>query len=65
VQDSFSNLMEEGFIYKSKYTGLYCKSDEAFYTESQLKNGKCPDCGKEVVNVSEDSYFLKISQFKE
>ena len=65
VKNSFTNLMNDNFIYKSQYTGLYCKSDESFYTETQLNNGKCPDCGRKVTEVSEESYFLKISEFKD
>ncbi len=65
VKKSFTELSEKGFIYKSKYEGMYCKIDESFYTETQLNDGKCPDCGKVVSKISEESYFLKISDFKE
>lgn len=65
VSDSFFDFSKEGFIYKSKYTGMYCKSDEAYYTETQLINGKCPDCGGNVEKISEESYFLEITKFKD
>jgi len=65
VSDSFTYFMEKGFIYKSNYTGMYCKSDESYYTKTQLNNGKCPDCGKEVNEISEESYFLEITKFKD
>ncbi len=65
IKNSFTDLFNKGFIYKSEYTGLYCKSDEAYFTETQAPEHKCPECGKELVNLSEESYFLKISEFKD
>jgi len=57
--------MDKGFIYKAEYSGLYCKSDEAYFTETQAEEGKCPVCGKELQDLSEPSYFLKISEFQD
>lgn len=65
VANSFTELMNSGFIYKSKYTSLYCKSDEAYFTKTQAINNTCPDCEKELITISEESYFLKISDFKD
>lgn len=65
VQEIFTNFYNKGFIYKDKYEGLYCKSDEAYFTKTQTKNGKCPICGKDLIKLSEESYFLKVSNFKE
>ncbi len=65
VKDKFFELEKKGFVYKDNYEGWYCKSDESFFTETQLKNHKCPECGKDVELVKEESYFLKISLFKE
>lgn len=63
VQQIFSKLLEKGDIYLSEYSGLYCKSDEAYYTETQAKNGNCPDCGKKLELISEESYFFKCSKY--
>ena len=63
VQSIFRKLHDKGFIYKSKYIGKYCTPCESFWTESQLKDGKCPDCGREVIDASEEAYFLKLSDF--
>ncbi len=65
VRESFTELFEKEFIYKSTYTGLYCKSDEAYFTETQAKDNICPECGKELTTLSEESYFLKIKEFKD
>lgn len=63
VQKIFKTLYDKGYIYKGKYTGKYCTPCESFWTESQLVDGKCPDCGREVVNASEEAYFFKMSPF--
>ena len=54
VQKIFEYLLEKGDIYKGKYVGNYCKSDESYFTDLQLVNGRCPDCGKEVVQMEEE-----------
>ncbi|NQX83460.1 MAG: methionine--tRNA ligase [Mycoplasmataceae bacterium] len=64
VAESFTNLLNQGFIYKSIYTDLYCKSDEAYFTKTQAPTQLCPDCGKDLEILSEESYFLKIKNFK-
>ena len=63
VQKIFKKLYEKGDIYKSEYEGLYCTPCESFFTESQLKDGKCPDCGREVQPAKEEAYFLKLSKY--
>ncbi len=63
VQKIFKKLYEQGDIYKSEYEGLYCKQCEAFFTESQLVDGKCPDCGREVEMAKEEAYFFKMSKY--
>jgi len=63
VQKIFKALYDKGYIYKGKYTGKYCTPCESFWTESQLVDGKCPDCGREVTDASEEAYFLKMSPF--
>ncbi|MFV0352244.1 MAG: methionine--tRNA ligase [Oscillospiraceae bacterium] len=63
VQKIFRRLYEKGDIYKGVYKGYYCKPCESFWTESQLINGKCPDCGRDVVIAEEDAYFFKISNY--
>ena len=65
VSKIFKKLYEQGDIYKSKYEGLYCTPCESFWTESQLVDGKCPDCGREVGTASEEAYFLKLSNYEE
>lgn len=65
VQKIFKKLYEQGDIYKGSYEGLYCTPCESFYTESQLVDGKCPDCGSEVVYASEDAYFFKLSKYQD
>ena len=64
VQDIFKKLYDQGDIYKSEYEGLYCTPCESFWTESQLVDGKCPDCGREVIKAKEEAYFLKISKYQ-
>lgn len=64
VQKIFTKLYEQGDIYKGEYKGLYCTPCEAFWTETQLVDGKCPDCGREVQVVSEEAYFLKLSKYQ-
>ena len=61
VQKIFKKLYDQGDIYKGKYEGLYCTPCESFFTESQLVDGKCPDCGREVTKASEEAYFFKLS----
>lgn len=63
VQKIFKTLYDKGDIYKSTYKGKYCKSCEAFWTESQLVNGCCPDCGKPVEYAEEESYFFRLSKY--
>ena len=60
----FEKLYQQGDIYLGKYEGLYCVPCESFFTESQLINGKCPDCGREVVSKSEEAYFFKMSKYQ-
>ncbi|MBP5260737.1 MAG: methionine--tRNA ligase [Clostridiales bacterium] len=63
VQKIFKELYDRGYIYKSEYKGKYCTPCESFWTESQLVDGKCPDCGRDVTDASEEAYFFKLSQF--
>lgn len=65
VQKIFQKLYEKGDIYKSNYEGLYCTPCEAFWAESQLVDGKCPDCGREVHLAKEEAYFFKLSKYKD
>lgn len=65
VQKIFKALYDKGYIYKGKYTGKYCTPCESFWTDSQLVDGKCPDCGRDVVEASEEAYFFKMAQFAE
>ncbi len=65
VQKIFKKLYDQGDIYKGSYSGLYCTPCESFWTESQLVDGKCPDCGREVNLVSEEAYFLKLSKYQD
>ncbi len=65
VQKIFKDLYDKGDIYKGHYEGLYCTPCETFFTESQLKDGKCPDCGREVKSVKEESYFFKLSKYQD
>lgn len=64
VQKIFKKLYELGDIYKSEYEGLYCTPCESFWTEAQLVDGKCPDCGREVKKAKEEAYFLKLSKYQ-
>ena len=63
VQKIFKKLYEQGDIYKSEYEGMYCTPCESFWTESQLVDGKCPDCGREVQLTKEEAYFFKMSKY--
>ena len=63
VQKIFKKLYEQGGIYKGYYEGKYCTPCESFFTESQLVDGKCPDCGREVVSAKEEAYFFKLSKY--
>ncbi len=65
VQAIFKKLYEQGDIYKGKYEGKYCVPCESFFTPSQLKDGKCPDCGRDVVDASEEAYFLRLSKYQD
>ncbi len=65
VQKIFKELYDRGYIYKGEYKGKYCKPCESFWTESQLVDGKCPDCGRECVDASEEAYFFKLSEFSD
>ena len=63
VQDIFKKMYEKGDIYKGSYKGWYCTECESFYTESQVVDGKCPDCGMEVKTAEEEAYFFKMSKY--
>ncbi len=63
VKKIFKKLYDQGDIYKGHYEGLYCTPCESFFTESQLVNGKCPDCGREVSPAKEEAYFFKMSKY--
>lgn len=65
VQDIFMKMYNSGDIYKGKYEGWYCTPCESFWTESQLVDGKCPDCGRPVKKMSEDAYFFKLSKYSD
>ena len=65
VQKIYEKLLASGDIYKSEYEGLYCTPCEAFWTESQLKDGKCPDCGRPVIKQKEESYFFRLSKYQD
>ena len=64
VQKIFKKLYDQGDIYKSEYEGMYCTPCESFWTQSQLVDGKCPDCGREVKPAKEEAYFLKLSKYQ-
>ncbi|MBO5936580.1 MAG: methionine--tRNA ligase [Clostridia bacterium] len=64
VQKIFKKLYEQDDIYKSEYEGLYCTPCESFWTEAQLVDGKCPDCGREVKKAKEEAYFLRLSKYQ-
>ncbi len=63
IQQIFKKLYEQGDIYKSEYEGMYCTPCESFFTESQLVDGKCPDCGRECHPAKEEAYFFKLSKY--
>lgn len=63
VQKIFKELYDRGYIYKGKYVGKYCTPCESFWTESQLVDGKCPECGRDVTEAEEEAYFFKMSPF--
>ena len=63
VQEIFKKLYDQGDIYKGYYEGMYCTPCESFFTESQLVDGKCPDCGREVQPAKEEAYFFKMSKY--
>ncbi len=63
VQKIFQKMYEKGDIYKGHYTGKYCTPCESFWTDSQLVDGKCPDCGRECVDAKEEAYFFKMSKY--
>ena len=65
VQKIYEKLLASGDIYKSEYEGLYCTPCEAFWTESQLVDGKCPDCGRPVTKQKEESYFFRLSKYQD
>ena len=63
IQKIFKKMYENGDVYKGKYVGKYCKPCESFWTESQLVDGKCPDCGREVQDAEEEAYFFRLSKY--
>ncbi|MCM1226445.1 MAG: methionine--tRNA ligase [Clostridium sp.] len=63
VQKIFKQLYDKGYIYKGEYSGKYCTPCESFWTDSQLVDGKCPDCGRDVIEAKEEAYFFKMSPF--
>ena len=63
IQRIFKAMYDKGDIYKGTYSGKYCKPCESFWTESQLKDGKCPDCGREVQDAQEEAYFFRLSKY--
>ena len=63
IQKIFKKMYEKGDIYKGEYVGKYCKPCESFWTESQLVDGKCPDCGREVQDAREEAYFFRLSKY--
>ena len=65
VQKIFERLYKQGDIYKGEYKGLYCTPCESFWTETQLVDGKCPDCGRDVHLVKEESYFFRLSKYQD
>ena len=65
VQKIFRKLYDQGDIYKGSYEGLYCVPCESFWTATQLVDGKCPDCGREVKNVTEEAYFFRLSKYQD
>ncbi|MCL2078062.1 MAG: methionine--tRNA ligase [Oscillospiraceae bacterium] len=65
VQNIFKKIYDKGYIYKGEYSGKYCVPDESFWTASQLVDGKCPECGREVIDAKEEAYFMKMQPFAE
>ncbi len=65
VQRIFKRLYDQGDIYKSEYEGWYCTPCESFWTQTQLKDGKCPDCGREVKKTKEEAYFLRLGKYQD
>lgn len=65
VQKIFKKLFDQGDIYKSEYSGWYCTPCESFFTQTQLVDGKCPDCGREVELTNEESYFFRLSKYQD
>ncbi len=65
VQKIFRKLYDQGDIYKGKYEGWYCKPCESFFTETQVTDGKCPDCGREVERAEEEAYFFRMSKYQD
>lgn len=65
VEEIFDRLMEQGDIYKGEYEGWYCMPCETYFTETQLKDGKCPECGREVKKMKEESYFFNMKKYTE
>lgn len=65
IKKIFTKLYEQGDIYKSEYEGKYCVPCESFFTSSQLVDGKCPDCGRDVVDAKEEAYFLRLSKYQD
>ncbi|MBS7527170.1 methionine--tRNA ligase [Fusibacter paucivorans] len=65
IQGIFMKLYEKGDIYKGEYEGLYCTPCESFWTETQLKDGKCPDCGRPVQKTKEEAYFFRLSKYQD
>ncbi len=63
IQKIFKAMYDKGDIYKGQYVGKYCKDCEAFWTETQLKDGRCPDCGREVQDAQEEAYFFRLSKY--
>ena len=64
VQEIFNRLMEQKDIYKGEYEGWYCVPCETFFTQTQLIDGKCPDCGREVTKMKEESYFFNMKKYQ-
>ena len=64
IQKIFRKMHDNGDIYKGTYKGKYCKPCESFWTESQLVDGKCPDCGREVQDAEEEAYFFRLSKYQ-
>jgi len=65
VQKALQNLFDKGDIYKDKYEGWYCVPDERFWTEKDLDDGKCPDCGRPVIKIEEENYFFRMSKYQD